>query len=387
LYFALTIFVAFKYIGILRGKANSERHLVLYTLFLIAINFTHQLSLFVTITVLGAAFFGKALYDSKITSRIIILSLVSGLILYLNFTLTRYGGPISETTFFDKVVGGFTISILGTSVDARVRRPLPDDPSLSLVGANGLGIVHVVGSAMLLAFGILGVLLWCCQSKKIRNPHNGFILGVASGIPLAITLAGPVFGLRNLLPFRWFVFLYLPLAILAAYGLLSIIEYFVDIVGGNPRLMASVLILILCLPLFTFMIGNFAAAQDGPYFDDDPGAQRLSTTDSELALYSHHAEYGLENRTTLADVRAQSPLGHVGVNTKRPVIEYGDPNTISENSYLVNRAYLRSKHAQYQIRYEGSTFRVYGAFPVDEVRDQRIAVVYDTGGDEILVIS
>jgi hypothetical protein len=135
------------------------------------------------------------------------------------------------------------------------------------------------------------------------------------------------------------------------------------------------------------MIGNFAAAQDGPYFDDDPGAQRLSTTDSELALYSHHAEYRLEKRTTLADVRADPPLGHVGVNARRPVIEYGDPNTVSENSYFVNRGYFRSKHAQYRIRFEGSTFRVYGAFPVNGVRDQRIAVVYDAGEDELFVIS
>jgi hypothetical protein len=53
----------------------------------------------------------------------------------------------------------------------------------------------------------------------------------------------------------------------------------------------------------------------------------------------------------------------------------------------VNRAYLRSKHAQYGIRYEGSTFRVSGAFPVDEVRDRRIAEVYDAGEDELLIIS
>jgi hypothetical protein len=210
---------------------------------------------------------------------------------------------------------------------------------------------------------------------------------MAAGVSLLITLIGPVFGIRNLLPFRWFAFIYLPLSVLAAHGVWSLLKW----VGRRSKRQHLLVIagagILFCAPYFIFMSGNFAAAPDGPLFDDDPGAERLSTTDSELAMYSHHAEHGLENRTTLADVRAQPPLGHVGVNARSPVIKYGDPNTISENSYLVNRAYLRSKHAQYRIRYEGSTFRVSGAFPVHGVRDKRIALVYDAGEDELLIIS
>ena len=376
------------------SRTNS-RKLILLGLFLVVLSFLHQFSLFVTVILLGAILLGIALYDSSLSTTSFNLSIVTGLILFLNFTITKYAGPGTDESFHDVVLRNFVFTILQTSADARINGDsttgvvpiFPSDPAITRPGAEGLSVPHVLGSSILLTFGILGVLLLVDQSRRTERSRWGFAVGMAAGVSLLITLIGPVFGIRSLIPFRWFAFIYLPLSLLAAHGFWRLLRW-----GGRRTRRQHLLVvagmgMLVCTPYFLFMAGNFAAAPDGPLFEDDPGAQRLSTTDSELALYSHHAEYGLENRTTLADVRAQPPLGHVGVKARSPVVEYGDPNTVSENSYLVNRAYLRSKHAQYRIRYEGSTFRVYGAFPVNEVRDQRISAVYDAGEDELLIIS
>ena len=384
------------YLGVERRVTRTDpRKLLILVLFLVILNFLHQFSLFVTVILLSSVLAGIALYDSRLSTASFDLSIITGLILFLNFTITKYAGPGTDQSFQDVVLRNFVFTILQTSAYARINRDsttdvvptFPSDPAISPLGAEGLSFPHVFGLSILLTVSILGVLLLVDRSRRTGRSRWGFAIGMAAGVSLLITVIGPVFGIRNLLPFRWFAFIYLPLSVLAAHGFWSLLGW-----GGRRTRRQHLLIvagvgILFCAPYFLFMSGNFAAAPDGPLFDDDPGAERLSTTDSELALYSHHAEYGLENRTTLVDKRAQPPLRHVGVKGKTPVVEYGDPNTISKNSYLVNRAYLRSKHAQYRIRYEGSTFRVSGAFPIHRVRDKRIAVVYDAGEDELLIIS
>ena len=382
------ILAALDYLGVdSRTSRTAPRKLLLMGLFLVVLNFLHQFSLFVTVILLGAVVLGIILYDSSLSTASFNLSIITGLILFLNFTITKYAGPGTDESFFNIVLRNFVFTILQTSADARVDTTFPSDPTITRAGAESLSVPHVLGLSILFTFGILGVLLLVDQPCRTGRSRWGFAIGMATGVSLLITLIGPVLGVGNLLPFRWFAFIYLPLSLLAAHGFWSLLRWGGRRTKHQHLLVVAGVAILVCAPYFLFMGGNFAAAPDGPLFDDDPGAQRLSTTDSELVLYSHHAEYGLENRTTLADVRARPPLGHVGVKARSPVIEYGDPNTVSESSYLVNRAYLRSKHAQYRIRYGGSTFRVYGAFPVGEVRDQRISAVYDAGEDELLIIS
>jgi len=396
IYSGFAVLATLNYVGVDRRISRTDpRKLLILGLFLVILNFLHQFSLFVTVILLSSVLLGIALYESNLSTASFNLWIITGLILFLNFTITKYAGPGTNKSFHDVVLRNFVFTILQTSAYARIDPEsttgvvptFPSDPAITRLGAEGLSFPHVFGFSILLTFGILGVLLLLDQSHRTGHSRWGFAIGMAAGFSLLITLIGPVFGIRNLLPFRWFAFIYLPLSVLAAHGFWSLLRW-----GGRRTRRQHLLVvagvgILFCAPYFLFMSGNFAAAPDGPLFDDDPGAERLSTTDSELALYSHHADYGPQNRTTLADVRAQPPLGYFGVNTKVPVIAYEDPNTISGNSYLVNRAYLRSKHAQYRIKYEGSTFRVSGAFPVHGIRDNRIAVVYEAGEDELLIVS
>jgi hypothetical protein len=385
--YTLTFFAALRYLGVVAtGRYTSKRDFLLYFGFLTTVSLTHQLSLFVTITILGAVFLSKVLYESRITDRIINITLASGAVLYTNFVITRFGGPSGDRGFLHTIVEGLFLSILDASSNARIQSTLPDDPTISGVGADGLGIVHVAGSALLLALGILGVLLWLERSRGESRPVNGFLFGVAVGLPLVITLSGPIFGLRNLLPFRWFAFIYFPLCVLAGYGFVVGLRTASKVTDNYRMAAISVLIILLCLPYFALMGGNFTAAQDGPLFDDAPGAERLSTTESELAMYSHLGDYGSDDYTPLADVRAHPPLNHVGVNGAVPRIEYQNPDTIQSDVYLINRQYLRTKHAQYHLRYRGRTHSVYGPFPVDRITKNRQQIIYDTGEDDLRII-
>jgi len=387
-FFILVLLIIIDHADLATGAKKSDpRKLLLCGLFFISLNLTHQFSVFVSVVTLVAIFLGMALFDSRISDRAINISFVASSILFLNFIITKSGGPSGGRTFLDKTTGSLALTILETSANARVTRFLPKDSSITPVGAAGIGLVHVAGSATLLALGILGALLMLDRSKQNSDSRGGFVLGIAVSLPLTIALIGPIFGIRNLLPFRWFAFLYFPLSVLAAYGLESMLRWVAGRTFRTRLIWVAGISILICGPYFLFMSGNFVAAPDGPIFDESPGAQRLSTTDTELALYNHRANYGLEGRTTLADVRATPPLISLGVNARAPSIRYSRPNTISGDSYIIDRAYLRSKHAQYYIRYQGSVFRVYGAFPVEGIQDRRVSTVYTTGEDRLIVIS
>jgi hypothetical protein len=387
-FFVLVLLTTIEYTELAAGAKKSDpRRLLLCGLFFISLNLTHQFSVFVSVIILIAIFLGTVLFDSRISNQVINISSVAGSILFLNFVITKSGGSSGGRTFFDKMIGGLTLTILETSADERIARSLPKDSNITPVGAAGIGPAHAAGSAALLALGVLGALLMLDRSGRGKDSKVGFVLGVAVSLPLAIALIGPIFGIRNLLPFRWFAFLYFPLSILAAYGLGTVLRWVAGRTFGTQLIRVAGIGILICGPYFLFMSGNFVAAPDGPIFDESPGAQRLSTTDTELALYAHQADYGLEERTTLADVRAIPPLTSLDANAGGLSIRYGQPNTVPGDSYIINRAYLRSKHAQYRIRYQGAIFRVYGSFPVEGIHDRRVSTVYDAGEDRLITVS
>ena len=66
-------------------------------------------------------------------------------------------------------------------------------------------------------------------------------------------------------------------------------------------------------------------APNGPLFNGDKRAQRVSTTESELSLYSHYAEYADGNCPIIADLRAHPSFAQLGVNTRTPIIRYENP--------------------------------------------------------------
>jgi len=387
-FFSLIILLTVKYLyGDDTKQQHSTRTLLLFGVFVTILNYTHQFSLFVTVVVLGAVFLARTIYQARLSEKAINVSLISGIILYLNFRITRVGGPDGGVEFFDVVVGRLVRAVLRTSADARVQQSLPLDPSISPTGAGALSAVHVLGSAIMLTLGIQGALLLLDRSDSNNRSQSGFTLGLATGLPLIITLAGPVVGLRILLPFRWFAFIYFPLSLLAAYGFLIILKNFVALANKRHMVVVCAAAFMISFPFFMFMGGNANGAQDGPLFDEEPGAERLSTTDAELALYSHIASHRTSGYTVRADSRALAPLRHFDVTGSIAIVQYEDPDSIPGDDYLVNRAYLRSNHAQYRIVYNQDSYRVYGPFPVGGINDSRLSTVYESGEDELLIIS
>jgi len=107
----------------------------------------------------------------------------------------------SERRNFSNIaLQGLILSILKTSTDARSNYSFSKDSGVSQSVVSGLSFPHVVGSAIVLRSGIFGALLWLHRHSRENNSRNEFILGVAAVPPLIVTLSGPAFEIRNLLP-------------------------------------------------------------------------------------------------------------------------------------------------------------------------------------------
>ena len=98
-----------------------------------------------------------------------------------------------------------------------------------------------------------------------------------------IALGFPAIAIDDLLPSRWFPFIYLLLAVFAAPAVVAAIQARTDRFGRNQLYDPIVMLIIVSLPSVVLMAGNHVGASDNPYRDDAPGAERFSI----LSLRKH----------------------------------------------------------------------------------------------------
>ncbi|MFB9808996.1 hypothetical protein ACFFQF_29575 [Haladaptatus pallidirubidus] len=128
----------------------------------------------------------------------------------------------------------------------------------------------------LLLFGLCVVgCLYVLRRKRIS--HAAFTLLFATVVMTGFTLGLPLFGIRNFIPQRWFAFLYVPMAILAALG----VGYLVHNLNRNI-VVATLLVVALIYP-GTMMISGHGAL-DNPVFEQEQ--TRLTYTEQEMAAVS-----------------------------------------------------------------------------------------------------
>lgn len=116
-------------------------------------------------------------------------------------------------------------------------------------------VADTAGLAILLFFAAIGFLFWA--SKKYRNSFT-FPISICIMLLLVITFGFPLFGLRNIIPSRWFVFMYFFLSIMAAFALLEILSR----ISSEKLRIAICFVSIFCLSFF--MIGCTISNEDSP---------------------------------------------------------------------------------------------------------------------------
>lgn len=377
-FFSLLLLSLFNYL-----LNQGTKSFLLFILFFSFVSFTHQFSLFVTMVATVAATAAYIAYTASVSSRPRNIILLSGLVVFLDFVVTVYSG--TNRSFFEVVVGQLFISIRKIGVSTRTSIVLPEDPNIYATGADGLTTVQVLGSAILLSCGILGAVYWIYQRNQASIIFGCLGLGSITATTLVITLAGPVVGLDNLLPFRWFGFIYIPLSILAAPGIL----YFGrQLSHPNIRWVGIIILFLILGPYIVFMGGNSVAGPDGALFDNAPSAERINVQEDEYKLYKHTVTYVSKDQLVFGDRRAAAQVqNYYGLSVQSYLIPYGEPNSLDRPAVLLDRNYLHTKQAQYLIRLDGVSTTVHGPFPLDEVDPYSRSVTYSTGQERLQLLS
>ncbi len=130
-----------------------------------------------------------------------------------------------------------------------------------------------LGYSMFLGGGIIGACTWL--SMKERNEHRITLISVVV-LLLMLIYSFSAFNLRTILPARWYVFLYAPLSIIFAQGLISVARIMRN---NKARVWAGILVMtVLSFSMLTYTSAN----AEGKLHAEKIGA-RHAFTESELA--------------------------------------------------------------------------------------------------------
>jgi hypothetical protein len=352
--------------------------LALFAAFVLGLIFTHQLSMFAAFIGITVYLVGNMLWEgSADRNSVQLASILLGAFLFQSL-ITKYGGPSSDTGSFLLVAGAGIIRGI-TSGSGRATAELPASAEFAVSGSDALSTSQTIGVGLLLALGVVGTVYWMSRRD---NPVNRIALGftfIAITVSLFIFI-GPLFGINAFIPGRWFSFLYVVLAILAAPGVLAILSAGT---GGRRHWPVAVLLLLVVFAPFTaFMLGNAYGAPDQPVIEDAPGAMRLSSTPEEASMYQHVDQHGEDTRVLMDFVAWQLVTRHYNHPATIYATDYGEKGTSFSGDMVIGyRSYAETSHASYYVRYQDNDYRVVGSMPEQEYHD---SVVYSNGPDELV---
>jgi hypothetical protein len=366
-------------------STGRRKYLRVYGLLVAGMIFIHQLSMFIA-TVLLCAYVGMYLVWERTIDRrgTTLLGLLLSGFLFQSVT-TKYGGPASDTGSFLATAGtGIVQSILNQyrSEAGRVTGTLPPDANVAVSGADALSIPQTTGMAILFGFAVAGAIFWLSQREEWSG-RIAVCTGTSISAASVLVFGAPIFGVNALIPSRWFAFLYLFLAVLAAPGVLAVLASLSDV--STPSAQAVLFVggvLLLLSPYTLFMLGNSFGATDNPLFDDAPGATRLAVTEQEAQTYRFVDRYGTGARVVSDFAATQQIERHFHHPSSIYETDYGEARTSYEGELLlVRREYASTEHVSYLLRYQGESYRVFGSLPSARARD---SIVYTTGSDRVL---
>ncbi|OIB56113.1 hypothetical protein BBD46_19700 [Natrialba sp. SSL1] len=373
-FFTIVLLSIFAYI-----LSGDKRQFGILAATLGALVLTHQISLFVSIVAVVAITGAVVIYQMRITMQSATIGLVSGFVAFLDFVTTRFGGPQGEASFLDIVLGNVASSVLTAGTETQ---PEVYDPSISPGRATVMSNMHYLGPSLLLVLAIVGALYWLHSRRDSNNTLVAFSIGICVTVLFGFTLVLPMVGTRDLLPGRWWGFLYIGLAIFAAPGLIylsSRVRFSGDQMGPH---LATVLVLLLLI--VALMTGAPNASQDNPYMDDSVGAERLGVTEQEVAITEHTENVRTEEIQVESDFRF--PYYY---QTETVQMDHSNPNSIASGTpkLILNRAYMSKHQAQYFVSIGEDQRRVPGGVPIDQLPPDYRSTVYDNGRDTLLWVS
>ncbi|WP_458210692.1 hypothetical protein [Haladaptatus sp. NG-SE-30] len=281
----LLFFIAILYalLRIMQLEYNA-RDFSLLVFLSIAIILTHQVSTFIMLVVLFSGLLAQFVLKLSIFQTTArrpgvyrkmepvnlagLLAFDIGLITFM-WSFTPYNGDSFLETVLSYLAQtmqeSFGVLNLASKNSGEIKLPPPTFMQKVATYIDTLGFLILFG---LTVVGCLYVL------RRKRISHSVFTLLFATVVMTVFTLGLPLFGIRNFIPQRWFAFLYVPMAILAALG----VGYLVHNLDRRV-VVATLLVVALLYP--SVMVMSSHGALDSPVF---PGEQeRLTYTEPEVA--------------------------------------------------------------------------------------------------------
>ena len=267
--FGISLYTMILYL-FLRDKGNikiSTTSLVIVLLFVLIL--THTVSSFIMLCFILSFLIGMYAYrflhiKQGAPKRSMVTPTLMGMFVVGMLAYWIYAGYTEGGSFFD-IIAKTLYRSLTTEAAFLARAPVAPglDPAL-----------NISGFLILVLFGILGCLLWLTQRQEGRTKVS-FIATLI--VLFAITFLFPLFGLKNILPGRWYPFIYLVLSVAAATAILTVIYRI-----GFSKL-GNIILVCIVFAFSFFMITNDNSNMDSPIYASEFNS-RLVYTNSEMLV-------------------------------------------------------------------------------------------------------
>lgn len=219
--------------------------------------------------------------------------------------------------------------------------PLPSYAQSSLSDINSPPpyfeyILDHLGYLIFLGMGIIGTYMWLRSKDNLKVPLCLTMVSL-----FACLYGPPLIAIKNTAPGRWFIFIYVILSIVSAYGIFKLINLI------NKRYRAAIIVSIIFLISF-FMIVSTISNDDNPLYNKlNSNRGQLGHTSSELQSYStikqvFNGKYG----------GGRKMLGHGALNMEIIYLDYNFSEDAGKMYVIEEAAYIRPMF--HETKYKGA---------------------------------
>jgi hypothetical protein len=268
---ALYIIILYLLIGT-KGAINKyQSHFLL--LFFGLLILTHPVPTAIMLIPVIILFVYAKLFKSKgAISDTLVASCIVGTLSYWIYASYSTGANVKQN-FFNTIVGPLYYSLTTeAAVLHRVETIESTTGAISQLFFESL--LNILGFGLVVLFGLVGGLILLSDKRRDILKLSLILITL---VLFAFPFAFGFLGIRNIMNYRWFVYGYVTLAILAAIGLTTIIGHSRNI---NKKIIAVFLMIFV---LSFFMTTNTMCNHDSPIYHKD-SARRLAFTGQELSL-------------------------------------------------------------------------------------------------------
>jgi len=255
------------------ATTDSKRRiwLLLIMLFIPLLILAHAVSSFIALVSILGLIVGSCIYKIFFNKHAVVLPPIIvlpiyGIVLLQHWFVAIYSKR-SEESFFEVIMS--TLIISTTEHADFLNRPEAISEYVAVLPPLFERIANVAGLTLLLFLAVIGCLFWL--SKKYRSVFT-FPMIICTLFLLFITFGFPLFGIRNIMPSRWFVFMYFCLSIMAAFALLTILSKI------SKRRLGLIISFVFVFSLAFFMTTSTISNDDSPLWLQETTISLVYTT-------------------------------------------------------------------------------------------------------------